>query len=213
MRDEDGVVDGGTEVKEDEDGEGTRVSRKENIIGAPPLTIQPHLQNDEHSTSAHLSRHSTETALLKVTNDILLSADSGSLSILILLDLSATINHSILISHWLNLNRPLLVKIISPTDINSSPSTPNPLLPKSPLVSPRSLCLVPFFLPLGQILHQHGLQFHSSFADDTQALFRRESGYSMCQTQKPTTPRFTSPPRLFLQPPIPPSPSASHTSK
>ncbi|KAI3374599.1 hypothetical protein L3Q82_021161, partial [Scortum barcoo] len=26
------------------------------MSGAPPLTIQPHLQNDEHSTSAHLSR-------------------------------------------------------------------------------------------------------------------------------------------------------------
>ncbi len=34
--------------------------------------------------------HSTESALLKVTNDILLSIDSGSCAILILLDLSAT---------------------------------------------------------------------------------------------------------------------------
>ncbi len=34
--------------------------------------------------------HSTESALLKVTNDILLSIDSGSSAILILLDLSAT---------------------------------------------------------------------------------------------------------------------------
>lgn len=33
--------------------------------------------------------HSTESALLKVTNDILLSLDSGSFCILVLLDLSA----------------------------------------------------------------------------------------------------------------------------
>ncbi|TKS65251.1 RNA-directed DNA polymerase from mobile element jockey [Collichthys lucidus] len=46
-------------------------------------------------------QYSTETALLKVTNDILLSADSGHLTILILLDLTAafdTINHTILLS-------------------------------------------------------------------------------------------------------------------
>ena len=51
--------------------------------------------------SAYRSRHSTETALLRVFNDLLTSSDSEQISVLILVDLSAafdTMDHDLLLN-------------------------------------------------------------------------------------------------------------------
>ena len=55
--------------------------------------------------SAYRDKHSTETALIKVQNDILSALDAGSSAILLMLDLPAafdTIDHDILLSRLCN---------------------------------------------------------------------------------------------------------------
>lgn len=130
--------------------------------------------------SGFRTSHSTETALLRVTNDILRSMDSGLVNILILLDLSSafdTVCHEILITRLSNIGitgsaLSWLISYISDRKyyitIQGHKSGIAPVsqgVPQGSVLGP--LLFIIYISPLGDIIRMHGLQFHC-YADDIQ---------------------------------------------
>ena len=128
----------------------------------------------EHLQSAYKPGHSTETALVKVQNDILTSIDQHGIVILVMLDLSAafnTIDHDIQFRRMENTlgitgqalawfksylsSRTLRIKIDKSFSELQDRSVLGPLL------------FLIYPLPLGKLIRKYGLELHI-YADDTQ---------------------------------------------
>jgi hypothetical protein len=135
--------------------------------------------------SAYRAAHSTETALLKIKDDIDRGLDQGEGTLLVLLDLSAafdTIDHGILLDrlqHYVGISGTSLQWFQSylqdrkqSVAIDRSLSTPQDLnigVPQGSVLGP--LLFLVYILPLADIIKRHGVLRHG-YADDTQLYLR-----------------------------------------
>ena len=135
----------------------------------------------EELQSAYKSKHSTETALIKIMNDILLETDSQNVVVMAFLDLSAafdTVDHSILLTRLetlfgvqksaLNWFRTYLIGRTQSVHIDGCTSKSKTLeccVPQGSGLGPDLYCK--YSLPLGIIIRIFLILFHM-YADDSQ---------------------------------------------
>ena len=131
--------------------------------------------------SAYRPGHSTETALLKIVNDLLLSLDDGKISLLASLDLSAafdTIDHNILLHRlkhdfglsgtvldWFSSNLSGRIQSVSVHSHTSVPASVSCGVPQGSVLGP--ILFVLYTTPLSTVIERHSI-LHHSYADDTQ---------------------------------------------
>uniref|UniRef100_A0A3B3HCK7 Reverse transcriptase domain-containing protein n=1 Tax=Oryzias latipes TaxID=8090 RepID=A0A3B3HCK7_ORYLA len=136
----------------------------------------------DHFQSGFRRAHSTETALLRVTNDILMQGDAGKCSVLLLLDLTAafdTVDHYILLDrlkNWVGISGSALnwfssyltgrsfSVVFSKFKSSSAPLTSG--VPQCSVLGP--LLFILYLLPLQHILSSFNDISYHFYADDIQ---------------------------------------------
>ena len=136
----------------------------------------------ETKQSAYRKGHSTETALLRIHNDLLTAADSHRASCLVLLDLRAaldTVDHNILLTRLsdniglsgvpLTWFASYLSRITQTVKTGSATSKSTALTCGVPQGSVLGLILFTIYtaVELGKIIRKYGLEYHM-YADDKQ---------------------------------------------
>ena len=148
--------------------------------------LQLHSHLDQHNLlyplqSAYRSGHSTETALLKITNNLLTALDDGKMSLLSLLDLSAafdTIDHSTLLSrlqHTFGISHTALSwfrsylcgrsQVVSVGGFSSQSASLEYGVPQGSVLGP--ILFILYTQPISNIVSHHDISHHC-FSDDNQ---------------------------------------------
>ena len=146
--------------------------------------LRKHLEDNdllEKMQSAYRAKHSTETAMIRILNDLLRGVDKKSGMLLILLDLSAafdTVDHQILLQlleESIGVNSTALALLKSYLSDRSQTVTIDNIdselanlvcgVPQGSVLGPLKFCM--YTLPIGAILKAHGIDYHI-YADDTQ---------------------------------------------
>ncbi|GFR70080.1 reverse transcriptase-like protein [Elysia marginata] len=154
--------------------------------------LTSHLQTNnlvEPFQSAYRKDHSTETALLRVFNDLLVEADLGKVSVLCLLDLSAafdTLDHNIMLTRleksfgikhivlqWFQSYLKDREQTVVVDGVKSAGNVLKYGVPQGSVLGPVLFTI--YTQPLARVLNNFGLKYHF-YADDSQI-------YGSCQPE------------------------------